>query len=405
MHEVTLMRTNHGREGSDWRLLIVMACTLVVVTGCTRQVVMPTGNLWQATGQQEQKTPVVSVLRVEDAITNPEQQKDSKSLGQDISHWGIVGPVPVMHETNLYAADRDRAEVVRDGVTAILTKMGLPAIARTETTLDQMRALPEGHLVLHVKLRSFEITNNLSLRILLIANAGHLRKLNAHVVMDCQLFQPSVATPLWQGTIEGKAEWDAGDYGDMNIAQNVKWNEERSTVVREAIEDAVGNLIAESGLRQLSAKLQGEAHVRMLEKVQDRETSGDLQGTLALYMQTYRSAMGLEQTTSAVAGIARILRKMPSKPALPEEARRFGVQASVLAKAQQYDKAIALYEKALDVAPWWAEGHFNRALILADQNKFPWAIAGMKRYLNLAPDAPDARAAQDKIYEWELKVK
>jgi len=28
----------------------------------------------------------------------------------------------------------------------------------------------------------------------------------------------------------------------------------------------------------------------------------------------------------------------------------------------------------------------------------------MKKYLMLMPDAEDARAAQDKIYEWELKM-
>jgi len=28
----------------------------------------------------------------------------------------------------------------------------------------------------------------------------------------------------------------------------------------------------------------------------------------------------------------------------------------------------------------------------------------MKKYLILYPDAPDARAAQDKIYEWELML-
>lgn len=404
MHEVTLMSTNHGREGGGWRLVMVMACTLVAVSGCTRQVVMPTGNLWQAAGPQDPRTPVVSVLRVEDAVTNLEQQKDPRSLGQDVSHWGLLGPFPIRNDSNQYEADRDRADVIQVGVTAGLTKMGLPALARTETALDQVRALPEGHLVLHAKLRSFEITHDLFLMILLIANAGHLDKLKANVVMDCQLFQPGQAAPLWQGTIEGKAEWDAGTYSDMDIAQNVKWSQERGTVVREAIENAVGNLVAKSGIRQLSAKLQGEAQARMLTKVQERETSGDLQGALSLYIQAYRSAMGPEQTISAVTGIARVLRKMPNKPALPEEARRFGVQATSLLDKKRYEEAVALYEKALEIAPWWGEGHFNRALVLANQNRFHEAIAGMKHFVLLAPDSADARAAQDKLYEWEVEV-
>lgn len=404
MHEVMLMRTNHGRKGGAWRLVMVMACTLVAVTGCTRQVVMPTESLWQVAGQQEQKTPVISVLRVEDAVTNLEQQKNQRSLGQDVSHWAFLGPIPMRNDTNQYEADRNRADVIQEGMTAVLTKMGLPAMARTETALDQVRALPEGHLVLHAKLRSFEITHDLSLVILLITNAGHLDKLKANVVMDCQLFQPGQATPLWQGTIEGKAEWDAGHYSDMEIAQNVKWSQERGTVVREAIENAVGNLVAKSGIRQLSAKLQAEAQARMLAKIQERETSGDLQGTLALYMQAYRSAIGPEQTASAVTGIARVLRKMPSNPALPEEARKFGVQATSLVDKKRYEEAVALYKKSLEIAPWWAEGHFNRALVLANQNRFHEAIAEMKYFVLLAPESTDARAAQDKLYEWELEA-
>ena len=55
----------------------------------------------------------------------------------------------------------------------------------------------------------------------------------------------------------------------------------------------------------------------------------------------------------------------------------------------------------MKIAPWWPEGYFNRALILGELNRFAEAMREMKRYLQLAPDAPNARAAQDKIYEWE----
>ena len=403
MQKVTSMGTSYSRE-RRWRSSISVACTLVAMTGCTHQVMMPTGNLWQAAGQQEQKTPMVSVLRLEDAVTSLEQQKDSRSLGQDVSHWGLVGPIPLRNDTNQYEADRDRTDVAQDGITAVLTKMGLPAIARTETSLDHVHALPEGHLVLQAKLRSFAVTNDLSLIILLIANAGHLDKLKANVAMDCQLFQPGQTAPLWQGTVEGKAELDMHEYSDMEISQNVKWNQERGTVVRDAIVNAVENLVVKSGIKQLSAKLQSEAQARFLAKVQERESSGDLQGTLTLYLQAYRTAMSPEQTTAAVAGIARMMRKMAGKPVLPEEARKFGVQATSLVEKKRYDEATALYQKALEIAPWWAEGHFNRALVLADQNRFQEAIAGMKNFVALAPDSADARAAQDKLYEWELEA-
>lgn len=42
----------------------------------------------------------------------------------------------------------------------------------------------------------------------------------------------------------------------------------------------------------------------------------------------------------------------------------------------------------------------STALVLSETDKFSDAIIEMKRYLALVPDAPDARALQDKIYDW-----
>ena len=89
------------------------------------------------------------------------------------------------------------------------------------------------------------------------------------------------------------------------------------------------------------------------------------------------------------------------KPQLPEEARKFKVQAEFAVQEKQFDLAIDLYGNALEIAPWWPDGHFNRALILGEAKKYWDAMREMKRYLLLAPDAPDARAAQDKIYVWD----
>jgi len=63
--------------------------------------------------------------------------------------------------------------------------------------------------------------------------------------------------------------------------------------------------------------------------------------------------------------------------------------------------ATDLYEKALDIAPWWPEGHFNVALIYGELGDYVDAVTEMQRYHLLAPKAADARATQDKIYEWE----
>lgn len=89
------------------------------------------------------------------------------------------------------------------------------------------------------------------------------------------------------------------------------------------------------------------------------------------------------------------------KPVMPEVARKFKVQAEFAVQEKRLDKAIELYRKALDIVPWWPEGHYNLALVLGETKKYRDAMREMRRYLLLAPEAAEARAAQDKLYQWE----
>lgn len=102
---------------------------------------------------------------------------------------------------------------------------------------------------------------------------------------------------------------------------------------------------------------------------------------------------------------ARKYRDAKSKPQMSEEVRRLRVQAEAAVRNKNFQDAADFYEDALALAPWWPEGHFNRALVLGEVGDFSPAISEMKRYLLLVPNASDARAAQDKIYEWEGKIK
>lgn len=94
----------------------------------------------------------------------------------------------------------------------------------------------------------------------------------------------------------------------------------------------------------------------------------------------------------------------PIKPLLPESARKYKVQAESAVSDKNFAEAALLFRQALENAPWWPEGHFNLALILGETQEFDTAITEMKRYLALVPGAPNARAAQDKIYVWERKA-
>jgi tetratricopeptide (TPR) repeat protein len=100
-------------------------------------------------------------------------------------------------------------------------------------------------------------------------------------------------------------------------------------------------------------------------------------------------------------GEALKYRAMNPKPELPEDARRFRVQAEGSVAAKRFLEAAEKYGKAIEIAPWWPEAHFNRAVVLAELQNFDSAMAEMKRYLLLKPEAPDARQAQDFIYAWQ----
>lgn len=112
---------------------------------------------------------------------------------------------------------------------------------------------------------------------------------------------------------------------------------------------------------------------------------------------------GRPETAAEKAALDELVSKSRAKAAqpIPEEARRFKVQAEAAVEKKDFARAAEHYKKALELAPWWPEGWYNRALILGELGHSRSAIDSMRRYLALRPDAPDARAAQDQIYKWE----
>jgi len=124
----------------------------------------------------------------------------------------------------------------------------------------------------------------------------------------------------------------------------------------------------------------------------------------ALFVSKTAGTKSTEDEEARFQEAARNYRASAVKPQLPEAARRFRVQAKGAFRDKDFDTEADYYERALEVAPWWPEGHYNRALVLSEIDDYPGAIIEMKCYLTLVPDAPNPRAAQDKIYDWERNV-
>lgn len=106
-----------------------------------------------------------------------------------------------------------------------------------------------------------------------------------------------------------------------------------------------------------------------------------------------------------VSKIYYIYPKLKVKPTVPEYVRRFTVQANSFVEEKKYNDAIEKYQLSLGITPYYPFAHFNLAMLYSTVGQYKKAIEQMNVYLKLAPDATDARAAQDKIYEWEIKVK
>jgi len=66
----------------------------------------------------------------------------------------------------------------------------------------------------------------------------------------------------------------------------------------------------------------------------------------------------------------------------------------------KFDKAVEEYRKALKIEPNFPNGHRNMAVVLGyDLHKTSEGLAEFKKYLDLAPNAPDAPQVRQAIQE------
>lgn len=148
-----------------------------------------------------------------------------------------------------------------------------------------------------------------------------------------------------------------------------------------------------------------EQHTGLALIFKRKETA--IEAANAIYVlkhKLYIAASDPRSEESKFAEEARRYRELTAKPALPEEARKFRVQAENAVAEKRFAEAAENYGKALELAPWWPEGYFNRAVIHGELGNYDDAVQAMQRYLLLVPNAPNARAAQDKIYVWQGKA-
>lgn len=122
-----------------------------------------------------------------------------------------------------------------------------------------------------------------------------------------------------------------------------------------------------------------------------------------LYVRMVRLDRMREADRLFAAALARY-KDRDARPPLPEEARKYRVQAEFALDQKKLDEAAERYTRAVVAARWWADGYFNLALIQAERQYYSEAIRIMRRFIALEEGTPDARRAQDMIYRWEAQL-
>ena len=112
-----------------------------------------------------------------------------------------------------------------------------------------------------------------------------------------------------------------------------------------------------------------------------------------------------EKQLQAFKTVAAKYRAMKVKPVMSEKQRKEVVLANLMTRQRKYKEAIQFYRKviALDSVSYPA-AYNNLALLNAQLKQYKWAIYYMRKFILLEPDTKDARAAKDKIYEWNYEL-
>jgi tetratricopeptide (TPR) repeat protein len=110
-----------------------------------------------------------------------------------------------------------------------------------------------------------------------------------------------------------------------------------------------------------------------------------------------------DENYPAFVAAAKTWRESPTKPPLNPEAERLRVAAEKALDDQNINAAVENYEAGVKIQPMWPEGWYSLALLYGEQSNYAGASDCMKHYLELVPDASDAKEAREKMAGWEAK--
>ncbi len=88
------------------------------------------------------------------------------------------------------------------------------------------------------------------------------------------------------------------------------------------------------------------------------------------------------------------MRGMRSRPSIPAEAKRYYIRAMAAqldaVNDDDFDKVARMYNKVLEIAPWWGQCYFNRSKALESAKRFEEAGEALRFYNMLRTPAQEA---------------
>lgn len=145
-----------------------------------------------------------------------------------------------------------------------------------------------------------------------------------------------------------------------------------------------------------------------LEQIDREENSGNLREALQLCLNHLKTAPAGGAQGPLKEKSIRIARRLDPPPAVPEEAVRHAARAEAYLKSaagsEEFKKALAEFDAALLLAPWWADAWFNLGVAQKNSGDPVGAIHSLRMFLLAAPDDRAAPQVQREIYSLEVEA-
>lgn len=141
-----------------------------------------------------------------------------------------------------------------------------------------------------------------------------------------------------------------------------------------------------------------------IQLAQQAASSGKQREALTHYVEALKAAPSNQQLREKIIKFAL---EIQPQPAVPEEAKRHMSRGQAAIRAanlpEDWADAVMEYEKAVYLAPWYADAYYNLGIARDKAGQFDGASWALNLYLMAKPDARDAEQVRSLIYEIEYR--